>query len=102
MNCKCLITGLNSLAIRSLNFRRRRLTRGVSRWLSWSDFFSRQMQMLQLSTHHAGTRLHPFDLCGAYTQFGEGDVRLFLGFGADEFRTGMESAFRSVGLGASR
>jgi len=58
--------------------------------------------MVQLSTHHAGTRLHPVDRRHALTQFREGEVGLFLDFGTNEFRAVLEEASGTVGLGPSR
>src|SRR5437660_10631933 len=84
MNFKCLSKGLNTCAMRTLYFRRRRLTRGVSRWLSCNDFFSPEIQMTQLAAHHTGTNLHAFALSHACTQFGQRAIRLLLELGPDE------------------
>jgi hypothetical protein len=70
----------------------------VSRWLSCSDFFSRQAQIAQFAAHHAGTGRHAFDLGYTGTQFGQSHVGLALNFGAQERRTVAEGTAWSVPL----
>lgn len=57
--------------------------------------------MLQLSTHHARTRLDPVNRRHAFTQFREGEIGLFLDFGTNEFCAALKCAWGAVGLGAS-
>jgi len=71
----------------------------VSRWLSWSDFFSRQVQDLQFPTHHADTGReapHGFD---PFTQFGQTHIGLLFHFGAEEVVAGLQGAGWAAGVG---
>ncbi len=96
MNFKCSSRALHSSLIRCRNWRRRRRTRGVSRRLSWSDFFSRQMQTLQLSAHGTGTNLHANVAGQDGRQFAECDVWLSLHFGTNEWSIVLEYTFQTV------
>ena len=72
--------------------------RGVSRWLSCSDFFSRQTQMLQLSAHRAGTDFHSRALGHASAKFAEREIGLLPDFRPKEWCIVLERPFRTVPL----
>jgi len=75
------------------------LTRGVSRSLAWSDFFSRQTQLRQLAAHHARTCFHLLLVESAFTQFRKRNVGLLFDLGTEEGATSLEGPVRTVDLG---
>lgn len=71
----------------------------MSRWLSWSDFFSRQIQQLQFAAHHAGADCDAVGLLHPLAQLVQGDIRLPGDFGAQPSRIRGQGAAAATGVG---